>query len=120
MNNEDLTKIVESRLKCVSNILIQKGKEYSTFDGDRLENFKFGAIRTGKEPIEVLRGYMLKHEVSFDVMCEDFRVGGKADNKMIDEKITDLIAYLLLAECIMKEEQVNTSNMIDKLKEIHV
>lgn len=115
MNNTDLNKIVEDRLQKVKDILIKKGYEYSTFEGDRLENFKFGAVRTGKEPLEVLRGYMLKHEVSFDVMCADFIAGSKANNDMIDEKVTDLIAYLILAECIMKEEQVNTSNQIKKL-----
>lgn len=119
MNNEDLNKIVNNRLEVIRDILVKKGIEYSN-NGDRLINFKLGAKKAGWTPIEVLKGYMLKHEVSFDELCRTFSQTGKVDNKMIEEKITDLIAYLLLAECIMKEEQVDIKNQIEKLKEVHI
>ena len=118
MNNEDLNKIVENRLQSVKDILVRKGLEYAPVD--RLINFKKGGTKTDRDPLYVLRGYMLKHEVSFDDICDTFIESGQVDNDLLDEKLTDILAYYLLAECIMKEEQVNIKNQIEKLKEVHI
>lgn len=104
MNNEDLNKIVEARLEAVRDTLIKKGIEYST-NQDRLSNFKLGAKKTGLNPLEVLNGYLLKHLVSFDDICQKYVETGKVNNELLSEKITDILNYYLLAECIMKENQ---------------
>ena len=118
MNNEDLNKIVEERLQEVRDILVRKGLEYAPID--RLSNFKKGATKSNKNPLEVLLGYKLKHDISIDEIYEKFIQTGKLDVKLFNEKQNDEIAYTLLAECIMKEEQVDTKNQIEKLKEVHI
>ena len=115
MKPEDFNKLVENRLEKIKTILVKKSVEYSTQE-DKLINFRKGAIKSGLSPIEVLQGYLLKHEVSFADMCIKFKDSNKVSKEMIDEKITDIINYYLLAEAIFMEENINTNNLINKLK----
>lgn len=115
MNNADFTELVNKRLEAIKETLVKKGIEYST-EIDRLDNFKKGAIKSNSHIIDVWKGYKLKHEVSLDEIYDKFKITGKINNNLFSEKITDEIAYLLIGECIMMEEQVNTKNLINSLK----
>lgn len=100
MKQDEFDLIITNRLKKVQDILIQKGKEYSK-DYDKLHNFNTASRIKGCTPIEALDGMMLKHYVSYQDMVQ-----GKVDitSEMIDAKIGDLIAYLLLAECVLEDK----------------
>lgn len=115
MNNTDFTELVNKRLDVIKETLVKKGIEYSNLD-DRLINFKLGAKKAGWTPIEVLKGYLLKHEVSFDDLCRKFSQTEKVDTKLLDEKITDSICYLILAEALMKEENIRIKKLTENLK----
>lgn len=104
MKVNDFNKLVEDRLERIKTVLVKKSAEYSTIE-DKLINFKKGAQKSGLTSIEVLQGYLLKHEVSFADMCAKFKSGEAISAEMIDEKLTDIINYYLLAEAIFKENE---------------
>ena len=110
MNNEQFNAIVELRIEKIKSVLCAKADEYAR--GDRLSNFKQGASLTGELPIEVLAGLVVKHEVAFHNFVNDW-----ADRQFVqhyerwDEKIGDIINYLILADAIIREYL--ESNKID-------
>lgn len=114
MNINDFNDLVENRLNKIKETLINKGNEYA--NEDRLSNFKLGAKKAGWTPIEVLKGYLLKHEVSFDDLCRKFSQTEKVDAKLLDEKVGDIICYYILAEALMKEENIRIKNLTENLK----
>lgn len=94
--------VLENRINKIRKILASKREEYSK-DTDRYHNFRVAA-RSG--PIEqtaeeALEGMMRKHLVSvYDlILMPETRT-----RERIDEKIGDLINYLILLEGIMLEK----------------
>lgn len=77
--------------------LTSKGKEYSTED-NKLHNFDKGAVKSGKTREEVLKGFMLKHEISVDDIIENIKIGKLPTRDLVEEKIGDIIAYYILLE----------------------
>jgi len=56
-------------------------------------------MRNGIHPIEVLRGFLLKHEVSVTDICDDLIVEEKpAKPEQVAEKIQDILIYYLILE----------------------
>lgn len=100
MNQKDFNKLLDNRLKWVREVLSSKSDEYSS--EDKLYNFKRAGEIGKLSPIEALRGMMLKHVVSvFDLM------EGKLENTSHyrQEKIGDMINYLILAEALLLEDE---------------
>jgi len=101
MKTEKFDVIIQERLKKIEQILVNKAKEYSQA-GDRLHNFKVAGRIQGITPKEALWGMAVKHMVN----VEDFIKGRLAPTKeMVDEKIGDLINYLILLEAVLTEER---------------
>lgn len=99
MDSSTFQKILEERLKSIQTVLGNKAKEYAQ-DDDRLHNFKVAAQIDNETPAQALWGMAKKHLVS--VM--DLKDGKlEATPAMVNEKIGDLINYLLLLEAILKE-----------------
>ena len=90
--------VVSLRIEKIKSVLCEKAKEYAK-DGDRFHNFNVAARMLGITPERALKGMMLKHEVSVNDLIE---MAGttpeKLDAKVINEKITDNINYLILLE----------------------
>lgn len=104
MNAATFNALVESRLEKVKSILLKKAEEYAT-DDDRFHNFKVAA-RAGVEetsPEDALWGMALKHHVSVMDMIRDSKSGKASSASMINEKIGDLINYLILLEGLLIE-----------------
>ena len=103
MNKHSFQHILNERLSKTVRVLGNKAADYAK-DGDRLHNFRVAA-RIGNESMaKALEGMMRKHLVSvYDLIDKDEREVIPAD--LIDEKIGDLINYLILLEAVLLEEK---------------
>ena len=102
MSTEDFNKLVEERCNKIVATLAAKQKEYSTAD-DKLHNFNRGASIAGQSRERVLHGFMLKHYISFMDIIDNVDKGIIPSDEVIDEKIGDIINYMILAEACLKE-----------------
>jgi len=102
MEEKKFNEILDSRLDKIKNVLAVKAKEYVRNE-DRLHNFHVGAHLEKKHPTEVLHGMMLKHYISYLDILKDVREGKEVKKAVVDEKIGDLINYLILQECVITE-----------------
>jgi len=100
MEEEKFDKIVAIRLHKIEELLLRKSKEYA-FNGDRLWNFKQAARFTGQSQQKALWGIAAKHFASVDDLVNK-RLAPRRE--MIDEKIGDLINYLIILEAVFIEE----------------
>lgn len=93
----DFDSILLQRLEKIKTVLGNKAKEYS-HEGDRFFNFRQAAkdLPSGC-PKQALYGMMLKHWVSVQDL-----VFGRLDASLADEKIGDMINYLILLEGLIK------------------
>lgn len=95
--------VLENRLRAIRLSLLMKGKEYRR-NNDPLHNFNRGAKLSGQSREKVLWGFALKHHVSFLDMLDDMDVGKFPKIETVDEKIGDLINYLILCEASIKDK----------------
>ena len=102
MNGKEFNEILDIRLKKTKEILSSKSKEYST-DSNKLHNFDRGASMTGKIREEVILGFALKHHISILDMVDNINNNILPTEVLVDEKIGDLINYLILLEASIKE-----------------
>lgn len=107
MNSNDFDEIVKQRCKKIVNVLVEKAKEYAS-DKDRLHNFNKAAILSGQTREKALWGFALKHYVSFMDMLDKLEEKGEVPSEyMVNEKIGDLINYLILCEASLKHRIYN-------------
>lgn len=104
MQAADFDKIVDERKKRISAVLQRKAEEYA-IDGDRLHNFKAASQITGggKTPEQALWGMAAKHLVSVGDMVDATGKQIYPTMARVDEKIGDLINYLILLEGLFSE-----------------
>ena len=100
MTNHTFMLLLENRLKKIADTLDVKGKEYGTHD--RLHNFKAAGLATRRTPAQACTGMMAKHWVSVLDMVERAADGHPPTTAMIDEKIGDLVNYLILLEALLR------------------
>lgn len=100
MTNERFELLLQRRIKLIIEVLSKKSKEYA-IDDNRLHNFFMASRRRNITPAQALDGMMLKHEVSIDDMINN-RV--QVTRELVDEKIGDMINYLILLEAIFVNE----------------
>lgn len=102
MKPKDFELVLANRIDLIKTVLSQKAEEYSSI-GDRLYNFKMGAVLARQSPKEYLWSLATKHLTN--VM--DIALGNLPNNKeLVSEKIGDLINYLILLEALLSEERV--------------
>lgn len=101
MNRSDFNKLVEEFCDDLKKILIKKGNEYNTSNEDVFENFRI-ASEADKCTIEQsLWGMYLKHWVSVRKIVKDNELPSK---ELLDEKILDSCAYMILLKGIILEQ----------------
>lgn len=100
MKNEDFEEILNNRIDEIRATLNNKAKEYAS-DIDRLYNFKESARLQQVTVKRAAFGIMSKQLVCVEDMIKSDK---QFDNSYIDEKVGDLINYLILLEAILKEE----------------
>lgn len=111
MNSEQFDEIVSKRCEKIRHVLSEKAKEYANAD-DRLHNFNRGAEISGTTREKVLWGFALKHYISFLDMLDDIEEGDLPTEEYVDEKIGDLINYLILTEASIKDRIWNQESKI--------
>lgn len=103
MTEEKFNEILNNRLEQICTVLGIKAKEYVR-NNDRLHNFNKASSITGEIREKVLwNGFALKHLVSVMDMLDDIQKDKIPNTETVDEKIGDLINYLILLECCIKE-----------------
>ena len=100
MTHNEFNLILSARIDQMQKVLGSKAEEYAN-DADRLHNFKEAARINECTIIEAWRGMVIKHEVSVRDMLKS---GGVPSPHWIDEKIGDMINYLVLLEAIYYEQ----------------
>ena len=108
MTEKQFDEIVEFRLKAIKETLIEKGKEYRR-NNDPLHNFNIGAKITGTTREKVLWGFALKHHISVMDMIDDLDKDILPNPFSVEEKIGDLINYLILLEASIKDRFLDTN-----------
>ena len=103
MTGTDFDKIVDARLEKIKNVLQVKAKEYRRND-NAMHNFDKAAIIGNITREKALWGFALKHYVSFMDMLDDMEKGELPKESLVDEKIGDLINYLILCEASIKDQ----------------
>lgn len=113
MSNSDKTKsfmtaqefdiLVQQRVQKVQQTLVVKGKEYRR-NNDPLHNFRVAAKVNNTTEEKALWGFAVKHYVSFLDILNDIERGILPKEEVVDEKIGDLINYLILCEASIKEK----------------
>jgi len=101
MNNKEFRRITQARLNKTKTALLAKGSEYAR--GDRLSNFKEVARMLGSTPETALLGMVVKHiQVTVDFI-HDIDRGVVQPYERWDEKLGDIVAYMILLEALVRE-----------------
>jgi hypothetical protein len=95
--------LVDTRCMIIKRTLVEKGKEYRR-DNDPLHNFRIAAKVQNTTEEKALWGFAVKHYVSFLDILNDIEQGKLPEQEVVDEKIGDLINYLILCEASIKEK----------------
>jgi hypothetical protein len=103
MNRIEFHEIIKNRISQIKHVMLRKNDEYATSD-DALHNFNRGSAITGQSRERVLKGFMLKHEISIMDMIDDIDKGILPSEGIVDEKIGDVINYYILLEACIKEK----------------
>lgn len=103
MTEEQFDDLVKARCSKIGSTLVEKGKEYRR-NNDPLHNFRVAAKVQNTTEEKALWGFAVKHYVSFLDILNDIEKGFLPKEEVIDEKIGDLINYLILCEASIKEK----------------
>lgn len=101
MTEQEFDELVESRLNKIKETLLVKAKEYRRNE-DPLWNFNQAAKSEGITPTRALHGFMLKHWISYKDMLDDIDKGEYSSEDYVDEKLGDIIVYMILQEANIK------------------
>lgn len=102
MTEKEFQDVLTTRLTKIKETLSSKAEEYAT-DNDKLHNFNVGARLTGQTREKVLWGFAIKHYISFLDILDSLDKGKLPTETLVDEKIGDLINYLVLVEASLKD-----------------
>lgn len=101
VSDEEMDKFINQRIELIKSTLLKKAKEYAR-NGDRLHNFNKGSKLYEKPREQVIYDFMQKHLISFDDMMRDLNSGDIKSIFMWEEKLGDIINYLVLLEASLK------------------
>ena len=110
MTEQEFDTVVSERLEKTKIILIEKGKHYRR-NQNPMHNFDIGANMTGQSREKVLYGFMLKHLISFQDIINDLDSHKLPTVETLEEKIGDLVNYLILAEASIKDKLFKASSL---------
>ena len=104
MNRKDFEVIVEKRLELIKKVLENKQAEYANID-NVFHNFETAARIKEESKEKSLYGMMIKHFISVIDMIAQPETSYTPEH--IDEKIGDVINYLIILEAMLKEDSSN-------------
>jgi hypothetical protein len=104
MNTEQFNEIVEARCGKTKKVLVKKSVEYAS-PTDRFHNFKVAArIGEPQTQQQAALGMLKKHIVSLTDMVEATAHGIYPSAEMLDEKLGDIVNYVILLEGMFIED----------------
>jgi len=103
MNSQEFTISVEEGHLRSKRVLLRKGTEYSTEDGNRLEQFYRAGCAQNILPTEALIGMATKHFTSIADMAKDPFAHKLSKWR---EKITDLRNYTHLLDALLADLEI--------------
>jgi hypothetical protein len=114
LSKQEFDKYFEKRIGLIHLVLSGKRKEYANGEEDLLHNFNTGATIANLTREEVLDGFMLKHYISYRDIVNNISKGILPSEELLEEKVGDMINYLILFEASVKQKINN-----NKLKQIN-
>jgi hypothetical protein len=104
VTKEDFERILVNRMSETSNLCVTKGLQYAQHD--RLHNFKVASRELECSPERALLGMVVKQQVWIKDRIKELDIG--TDNFSIhdwDERIGDVIVYMILLEALIHERK---------------
>ena len=93
---------VNERLEKIKETLAVKGLEYHR-NNNPFHNFEVGAAMENINPYRILHNMFLKHYISYKDMLNDLDNEDYLKDEYIEEKLGDMINYLIIQELLIKE-----------------
>lgn len=111
MNATDFESLRSDLEKYQKSLLSSKATEYADPTGDRLINFKEGAVLEDRLPEEYLRSLQHKHVLSVKKLIKDLSQNKTlASFEMFREKLMDINTYNILLLALIKERVIKSQN----------
>ena len=105
MNPKEFDRLLNRRIRIIKRVLLSKNKEYATLH-DKLHNFKRAGKMLQCTPETALIGMWTKHVISIlDIVDKIENEKEYPSRKILNEKITDSINYLILLEALIVEKK---------------
>jgi len=101
MDSKTFDLVLFGRIDKVRKLMASKSQEYAR--GDKLSNFKKAGGALGAPPEQALLGMWIKHVVSITDMIQDIDKGKVAPYELWEEKLTDIINYMILLDALLVE-----------------
>jgi hypothetical protein len=108
MTSETFEKIMLDQMEICSKMLSRKAELYA--HGDRLSNFKKAGNLSGETSVKACWGMMIKHIVALSDYIVSLENGKLYSKEEWQEKITDIINYLILMKALL--EEIDLANLI--------
>lgn len=105
LSNKQADEFLDERMSLIQMSLGQKAREYTRGD-DRLYNFNKGAVITGQTRERYMLNLTMKHIVSVMDMVDDLDKGAYIPNAYAEEKLGDIINYMILLEMSFKHRNI--------------
>lgn len=103
MTTAEFDLIVRERCERIVATLGSKGHEYARGNNDRLVNFKRAGASLGCTPERALIGMVVKHWGSIVALVDELTAETAVDEDIWNEKLGDVINYMILLEGLVKE-----------------
>lgn len=113
MTKDEFNKVMREQIEICSVLMTEKNREYAEDHPDKLAAFKTAAALQGISPRAALMGMLAKHLVSVSDMCNTDTLYTLPH---WEEKITDVINYMLLLKGIVVEELQEAAPTGDDLR----
>lgn len=101
MEYKDFERVARRRIEATHDTLIEKAKQYAR--DDRLSNFKRAGEMNRTTAEKALWGMVTKHIIATIDYIDDIDKGVNQPLEQWDEKIGDIIVYMILLEALVNE-----------------
>jgi len=106
MNTKELGQLTSKMCDNLKATLLSKGVEYS-YEDERLSNFYDAAAMNGCSPKQALWGMVTKHIIALKDFIERDANRIEVPESQWDEKIGDIIAYMVLLKALKENKNGN-------------
>ncbi len=104
MTNLEFSELMQRTFDDCAKISKAKGADYTKGSQDALANFKEAGAGIGADPLDVCWIFMNKH---YQAITNYVKTKGKSESEPIEERIKDLINYLVLLQGLIIENEAD-------------